>query len=38
MALAPATRTKLAAVLALLGSPHQGERDAAALAADRLVK
>lgn len=38
MPLAPADRTKLAAVLGLLGSPHQGERDAAALAADRLVR
>ncbi len=38
MALAPADRTKLARVLGLLGSPHAGERDAAALAADRLVR
>lgn len=38
MALAPADRAKLAGVLALLGSPHHGERDAAALAADRLVR
>ncbi len=38
MAMAAAARSKLAAVLALLGSPHQGERDAAALAADRLIK
>ena len=36
--LAPADRTKLARVLGMLGSPHQGERDAAALAADRLVR
>ena len=34
----PATqRAKLAKVLALLGSDHAGERDAAALAAHRLV-
>ena len=38
MPLAAADRSKLAAVLALLGSPHAGERDAAALAADRLVR
>lgn len=38
MALAPADRARLAGVLALLGSPHAGERDAAALAADRLVR
>lgn len=38
MPLAAADRTRLAHVLALLGSPHQGERDAAALAADRLVR
>ncbi len=36
--LAPADRTRLARVLGMLGSPHQGERDAAALAADRLVR
>lgn len=38
MPLAPADRTRLAHVLGLLGSPHAGERDAAALAADRLVR
>ena len=38
MTLAPADRTKLARALGLLGSPHAGERDAAALAADRLVR
>ena len=38
MGFSPADRSKLAAVLGLLGSPHQGERDAAALAADRLVR
>ncbi len=38
MTLAAADRTRLASVLALLGSPHQGERDAAALAAARLVQ
>ena len=38
MGFSPADRCKLAAVLGLLGSPHQGERDAAALAADRLVR
>jgi hypothetical protein len=32
------TRTKLAKLLGLLSSDHQGERDAAALAAARLVK
>jgi hypothetical protein len=32
-----ASRTKLAKVLALLGSDRPGERDAAALAAHRLV-
>lgn len=31
-------RHKLASILGLLGSSHQGERDAAALAADRLVR
>lgn len=34
----PAERNRLAGVLGLLGSPHPGERDAAALAADRLVR
>lgn len=34
----PAERTRLAGVLGMLGSPHPGERDAAALAADRLVR
>lgn len=34
----PGERTKLAAVLGRLGSEHAGERDAAALAADRLVR
>ena len=38
MPLALTERTKLAHVLGMLGSPHQGERDAAALAADRLVR
>ena len=38
MGFSPADRSKLAAVRGLLGSPHQGERDAAALAADRLVR
>ena len=38
MSLAPADRSKLARVLGMLGSPHAGERDAAALAADRLVR
>ena len=34
----PAThRTKLAKLLGMLGSDHPGERDAAALAAHRLV-
>lgn len=37
-ALAPADRTRLAKFLALLGSEHAGERDAAGLAADRLVR
>ena len=34
----PAAATKLAKVLALLGSPHGGERAAAALAAHRMVR
>jgi hypothetical protein len=39
MSALPATqRAKLAKVLALLDSPREGERDAAALAAARLVK
>jgi len=38
MALSPADLNRLAGVLGLLGSSHQGERDAAALAADRLVR
>ncbi len=38
MGLAPADRVKLAKMLALLGSDQPGERDAAALAADRLVR
>ncbi len=39
MAALPATdRTKLAKLLGLLGSNHQGERDAAGLAAHRLVQ
>lgn len=33
-----AERNRLAGVLGMLGSPHPGERDAAALAADRLVR
>lgn len=36
--LPPADRVRLAKVLGMLGSPHPGERDAAALAADRLVR
>jgi hypothetical protein len=36
-ALAPAGRTKLAKLLGMLGRDHAGERDAAALAAYRLV-
>lgn len=36
--LSPAERNRLAGILGLLGSSHQGERDAAALAADRLVR
>ncbi len=35
--LAKADRTRLAKLLALLGSDHAGERDAAAVAAHRLV-
>ena len=38
MALASADRAKLAKFLGLLGSNHAGERDAAGLAADRLVR
>ena len=38
MALPPADRNRLAGILGLLGSNHQGERDAAALAADRFVR
>ncbi len=38
MALPPADRNRLAGILGLLGSSHQGERDAAALAADRFVR
>ncbi len=38
MSLAPADRTKLARVLALLGSDQPGEVAAAARAADRLVR
>lgn len=33
-----AERTRLASILGMLGSDHQGERDAAALAANRLVR
>jgi hypothetical protein len=36
--LAATDRTKLAKLLWLLGSDHQGERDAAGLAAHRLVQ
>jgi len=36
-ALAPAERRRLVGALALLGSPVPGERDAAALAAHRIV-
>ena len=36
--LSTAQRTKLAKFLGLLGSVHAGERDAAALAADRFLK
>lgn len=38
MSLSPGDLNKLARVLGLLGSSHAGERDAAALAADRLVR
>ncbi len=38
MTLTTADLNRLAGVLGLLGSSHQGERDAAALAADRLVR
>lgn len=38
MAMSPSELTRLAHILGLLGSDHQGERDAAALAADRLVR
>ncbi|MGI4944983.1 MAG: hypothetical protein ACRYHQ_31225 [Janthinobacterium lividum] len=38
MALPPADRNRLAGILGMLGSSHQGERDAAALAADRFVR
>ncbi len=34
----PATAARLAKVLALLGSAHEGERDAAGVAAHRLVR
>lgn len=37
-ALSPDVRMKLARVLGLLGSNHPGERDAAGLAADRIVR
>jgi hypothetical protein len=36
-ALSPAQREKLAKLLGMLGSNHSGERDAAGLAAHRLV-
>lgn len=36
--LSSADRTKLAKLLGLLGSAHAGERDAAGLAAERLVR
>ncbi len=36
--LSPTDRTKLAKLLVLLGSSHAGERDAAALAANRFVQ
>jgi hypothetical protein len=36
--LLPRERARLAGVLSLLGSPIPGERDAAALAADRMVR
>ena len=38
MSLSPGELNKLASILGLLGSSHQGERDAAALVADRLVR
>ena len=38
MPLAAADRGRLARILGMLGSSHAGERDAAALAADRLVR
>ncbi len=38
MALPPADRNRLAGILGMLGSSHAGERDAAALAADRFVR
>ena len=37
-ALAEADRTRLAQMLGLLGSDHAGERDAAGLAAHRLIR
>lgn len=37
-ALSPDVRLKLARVLGLLGSNHPGERDAAGLAADRIIR
>jgi hypothetical protein len=37
-ALPQSDRTKLAKLLAMLGSDHAGERDAAGLAAHRLIK
>ncbi len=38
MPLTPADLNKLAGILGMLGSEHQGERDAAARLADRLVR
>ncbi len=38
MPLAAADRGRLARILGMLGSSHAGERDAAALAADRMVR
>jgi hypothetical protein len=38
MALTTSARTKLASILSLLSSDHAGERDAAGLAAQRLLK
>jgi hypothetical protein len=38
LALSPPDRERLAKLLGMLGSKHQGERDAAGLAADRLVR